>query len=300
MSTLLKTVNLEDGLPTIAQASARFLNRAYDLDYEQRQTALLQEPDPHGRVHWKAALASQLDPQALESSPAPDPLFAALEAPLDDGKAMNALKKDFMDWAYRAARVTVRSNPTLKIYAGPQVSQADYRAQCADAARQKRDAEAEKVSATFDKKIEALQAKLARAKEDLEQDQSELDQRRMDELGTNAEYVLHLFSKRKRRLSTSMSKRRMTAKSSAEVKESKQAVADYQKQIADLQAEQAQAVEEVNHKWSEIVDDMQEMTVTATQKDVFVERFGVVWIPYHRVKASGQVIELPGYQEPSP
>jgi Helicase HerA, central domain len=284
----------------LARVSARFINRSYNLDYEQSQTVLLQNPDPRGRVRWEEALAGQFDAQALESSPAPDARFAALEAPLDDARTMSALKKDFLDWAYRSAEATVRANPTLKVYAGPQVSQADYRTQCAEAARQKRDAEAQKVSATFDKKIEVLQTKLEREKQELEQDQSELDQRRMEELGTNADYVFSLFSKRKRRLSTSLTKRRMTAKSSAEVKESKQAIAEYQKGIADLQAEQAQAVEEVNRKWSEIADDMQEVKISAYQKDVLVELFGVAWVPYHRVKVGEQVTELPGYRESMP
>ena len=40
-----------------------------------------------------------------------------------------------MDWAYRSAQVIVRANEALKLYAGPEVSSAEFRTQCADVAR---------------------------------------------------------------------------------------------------------------------------------------------------------------------
>ena len=207
------------------------------------------------------------------------------------------MQKDFIDWAYRTIKVTVRANETLKVYAGPQTSQADFRKLCAEAARQQRDVETKKVTDTYEKKIETLQARLSREQHELEKDEDELKERGLEEWGTHAENLLGLFGGRKRRLSTSLSKRRMTAASKADVKESQETIADINKQISALQAEKAEAVEEVNRKWSEIVDDMKELPFTPNRKDVLVDLFGVAWMPYYQARVGDEVVELPGFGE---
>ena len=105
----------------------------------------------------------------------------------------------------------MRANEALKVYHGPEVSQAEFREECAEAAREGRDAELKKVEATYEKKIADLQLKLSREQRELDADKSELSQRRMEEVGTHAENVLGLFMGRRstRRLSSSMTKHRM-------------------------------------------------------------------------------------------
>jgi hypothetical protein len=89
----------------------------------------------------------------------------------------------------------------------------------------------------------------------------------------------------------------MTASSKAEVEESKDAIADLTLQISELEAQQAQALEDVNQKWSEIVDDMKEIPFTPNKKDVLVDIFGVAWMPYYLARVGDELIELPGYGE---
>ena len=191
----------------------------------------------------------------------------------------------------------VRANETLKVYAGPQTSQADFRRLCAEAAREKREVEIKKVTDTYEKKIDTLQTRLSKEQRELEQDKSELKERGLEEWGTHAENLLGLLGGRKRRLTSSLSKRRMTSASKADVKESQETIADMNKQIGDLQAEEVKAVEEVNQKWSEIVDDMKEMPFTPNKKDVLVDLFGVAWMPYYLARVGDEVVELPGFGE---
>ncbi len=50
----------------LAQASVRFLNRTYDLDYESRSTALTTTPDRRGRIRWEDIQAEGIDARALD------------------------------------------------------------------------------------------------------------------------------------------------------------------------------------------------------------------------------------------
>ncbi|HEX9617710.1 MAG TPA: DUF87 domain-containing protein [Anaerolineales bacterium] len=281
----------------LAQASVRFFNRKYNLDYDLVHTALVSSPDRRGVMRWEESLAAPVDARVLDTAPDPQARFAPLEAPLSDAKTLGALQKDFLDWAYRASRVSVRANESLKMYAGPEVSQAEFRSLCAEAARNGRDAEVRKVSEAFDKKLDAIQVKLAREERELSEDETELSQRRLEEYGTHAENVLNLFSRRKssRRLSTSLSKRRMSEQAKADVQESKESIATFLKQIAALEAEKARALEEVNERWGEVANQVSEIPVAPAKKDVLLDLFGVAWMPYHVVEVGAGVVEMPGY-----
>ena len=285
----------------LAQVHIRFLDRKYNLDYEHYKTALVQAPDRRGVVRWENFSFPAVDVAKLDEAPDPQARFISPEAPLTDSKIMGALQKDFEEWAYRSAQVSVKSNEALKVYAGPEVSSADFRTQCSGAAREGRDAEIEKVTIGFDRKLAALQEKMGREERELNQDQAELSQRKMEELGTAAENIFGLFSGRRssRRLSSSLSKRRMTSQAKADMEESVDAIAAYKKQIAEIEKEKAEVLEEVNNRWGEIANHVKELPVAALKKDVLLDLFGVAWLPYHLVKVGESVEELPGYAESS-
>jgi DNA repair exonuclease SbcCD ATPase subunit len=208
---------------------------------------------------------------------------------------MKSIERDFLDWNYHSASVTVRANEALGIYAGPEVSQAEFRRLCSEAAREKREAELNKIAEKYDRKMDTVVSRLKREQRELEEDQAELSQRKMEEYGTHAETVLSLFGRRKKSLSRSLSKRRMTEQAEADVKESIQAIEEYEGQIREIQADQEEAQAEVNERWEEIASQVSEIQVTPYKKDILIELFGVAWYPHHVVKTGEQIIELPGF-----
>ncbi len=281
----------------LAQARTLFLNRRYDLDYELPQAVIVAAPDKRGVVRWENFPASPVDANKLPDQPVPQARFTTLDIPLSDAKLLNALQRDFADWAFREAKVTVHANDELQVYGGPQVSQGEFRQMCAKAASDQHDAEVRKVSIGYETKRNSLQDKLDREERELAQDKSKLSSRRLDELGSAAETVFGLFGGRKssRRISSTLSKHRMASDASASVKESEQTIADLQAQIADLDKEKAQAVAEVDKRWGDIASQSDEITIPAQKKDVNVELFGVAWFPYYIVQVGGQQRELPAY-----
>jgi hypothetical protein len=279
----------------LAQAEVRFLQRKYDLDYETARTALITEPDRRGTARWENWLTSPIDPSDLESKPAPGATFATLEKPLEDGKMLRALERDFVDWIYHSLEVSLRANEELEVYAGPDSSQAAFRRTCAGAARQHRDEELLKVEDSYEKKLKTIQDRMLREERELRSDEAELRDRRLEEYGTHAENLLSLLSRRRRRLSTSLTKRRLTEKAKVDVEESLAVIEEYERQINDLEAEKEQALQGVKDKWAEIADDMTTIPVRPYKKDILVDLFGVAWVPYHLVEAAGQHKELPGF-----
>jgi hypothetical protein len=119
----------------------------------------------------------------------------------------------------------------------------------------------------------------------------------MEEMGTHAENVLGLFggSRSTRRLSSSLTKRRMTEQAKAEVEESLDAIDLYKKEIQALERERQAIIEEINSRWGDMVNDTSEVTVAPKKTDIFVELFGVAWMPYYLVESGGGAVELPAF-----
>jgi hypothetical protein len=280
----------------LSQASSRLYNFKYRLDIETYKTALVASPDRRGVVRWDNYLADQIDPSKLDQAPDPQARFAPLDTPLNDVKLMNALEKDYLDWAYRTTQVTVRANEVLKVYAGPETSEGEFRTQCANAARQAREAELKKTLAPFDTKLRAMQDKLEREQRELKQDEAELSSRKMEELGTGLETVAGFLGfGRKRSITSSITKRRMAKQAKGDVEESVDAIKDYQEQIAAIEKEKEAALQSVNDNWGDVANQITEIPIAAQKKDILLDFFGVAWMPYHLVKISEQLIELPGF-----
>ncbi len=281
----------------LAAARVRFLDRKYGVDTEVMRAALVETPDRRGVVRWDEHFFADFPADKVETSPAPQARFEALDAPLTDTRHVTALQRDFADFLYRSVSVKARANEALKVYAGPDVSQAEFMKACADTARAGRDAEVEKARARYERQARTLQDRLEREQRELREDEAELSHRKVEEWGTHAENALGVLGRNRNRrtLSTSLTKRRMTEQAKAEVEESLDAIAGYEGQLKALQAEQEAALAEINDRWGGLVNDETEITVAPKKTDIFVERFGVAWIPFYLVETGGELVELPAF-----
>jgi hypothetical protein len=288
----------------VAQAQARILDRKNGIDLQVPRSVIVVQLDPRGVIRWDDFAAAPLDPAKLESSGL-QVGFAALQAPLANGKAMASLEKDFLDWVYRATKVEVRSNTALKLTVGPEVSEEEFRRRCQEAAERAKSEELAKLEMTYAKKIDAARGKLGREELELEQDKADLSARKTEEAVSGLSTVIGVLGRGVKgipralgssRLSSPLTKRRLTQSAKADVEESVQAIGSLKSQLEALEAEKAQAVEALTAKWNGAAQEISQTALTPLKKDVFVDVFGVAWLPYYQVNAGGQSFELPGFK----
>jgi hypothetical protein len=131
---------------------------------------------------------------------------------------------------------------------------------------------------------------------ELEADRDELSSRKSESFSTQADAVLGIFRRGNiRRLTRITEKNRLKDKARADVEESKIAIGSLKEQIAAIEAEHQRAAQEIQQRWSDLADDVEEISVTPGRDDIFVERFGVAWMPFYLVQQAGQLIELPAF-----
>lgn len=286
--------------PTLlAAARVRLLDRRYGVDSEVIRATLVDEMDRRGVVRWENFPYAGIGLENVEKQPAPQARFETPDSPYLDSKLLASLQKDFADWVYRTTTVTARANTALKVFAGPDVSSADFRKACSDTARSFRDAEITKASATIQRQIATLQDRLHREGRELEQDQRELDSRKWEENATHAENVLGMFTGRGsvRKVSSSLTKRRLSEQAKADVDESVQAIRQFEEQIADLEAHLETMSAQINQKWASLVNQVSEITISPKKSDVFMEYFGIAWMPYYLIRSGGELSDLPAFGE---
>ncbi|HSO11373.1 MAG TPA: hypothetical protein VLT51_03280, partial [Anaerolineales bacterium] len=283
----------------MASAQVRILDRKLGVDSEVTRAAFVEALEKRGSVRWDEHLFNGHTLENAETSPAPSSRFGTLDAPLNDAKLMSALQKDFADWVFRNSSVQARANQTLKVFAGPDVSRAEFMRACSEAASQKRDSDIAKATTQLDRQLKTLEDKLSREERELREDEAELSNRKVEEAGTHLENLTGLFGGRRKasRLSSSLTKRRQTEQAKAEVEESVDAIASYRKQIAELEKRREEVIDEINDRWGSVVNNITEVTVAPKKTDVFVNLFGVAWVPYYVVQAGEETIELPAFGE---
>jgi hypothetical protein len=279
----------------LANAEVRFTQRAYSLDTVTVKAALVEECDSRGRVSWQEYEIADIEDRTLDRGPIPGARFASLQAPLNDGRTIREMENDYEDWLYRTCKVKIRANEKLDVYAGPGIDDEILQERCRVAAKRECDAELAKVNAQYKRKLESLRDRLRREEQELERDKADLSGRRIEEVGKAAETLLGLFGGRKRSVSSSLSKRRMTQQAKLDVEESEEQIQEYREQIEDLEREQADAEVSVNAKWEQVVADVTEIAINPYKKDIAVTMFGVAWVPYHLVQSGTRILELPAF-----
>jgi hypothetical protein len=280
----------------LASAKVRFLDRRYGIDNEVVRDALVDNLDHRSAVRWDDFPYDGPGMDKLENAPSPQARFVTPDAPYGDAKLLAGLQKDFTDWVFRTTQVTVRSNQALKVFAGPDVSPAEFRTACSDAARKGRDAEIGKQTAAIDRQIAGLQGELAREERKLNQNQMEYDNRKREETGNMLELGAGFFGLgRKKSITTQFSKNRLSQEASGHVDESKQTIQQLKRKLAELQQKRQQVVPDAEESWGAKVSNNIEIPIKPKKSDVYVEVFGVAWQPFYIFRGGNDLFELPAF-----
>jgi hypothetical protein len=278
----------------LAQAQVRYLSARYSLDYTRHLTALVTTLEG-SILRWEEHAWRVFPLDQLQSQPLPQARFAGMSGWLSDARRITSLQRDFTDWVYRTGTIKLRANTTLKVFSAPEDSGGDFREQSSQAARAGMQAELDKLNRTFETKFNALRLKMQKRQGDEQDQKDEVDQRKMEEFSAGGELLLSIFSKRKRSLTNSLTKRRLAEQARSDLEQIRKELDELEDQARQLQEQNNQAVRAVQERWAATVNDIVEVPLTPQKKDIYLELFGVAWLPFYQVRAGAQLIELPAY-----
>jgi hypothetical protein len=279
----------------LAQAEVRYTNRQYNLDYGRKTSAIVEDPGM-GLTKWENFAGPEIPSQNLQSSPQPNSQFRLIPGFLSQEKRVADMQKDFVEWLFRTGTIKLKSNQALKVTVGPEVSDADFQKQIAEAINTQKQADLDKVNQKYDTKIQALQRKIDSQEMDVQNAQRKVSNRTMETVATGGAAILGMLTGRKRSLSSSVTKVRMASEAKDQLNEEKQSLEQLKEQLVEMQKNLASELDAVNARWSTSAGQVTEIPLAPTKSNIFMDVFGVVWLPYYAVSSGGKSIEIPAFK----
>jgi hypothetical protein len=282
------------------QATVYFANRTYNLNSQQKVTIMLQKLEGRGLVQWQDYQAQALDSTKFDSRPLPGAAFSDLQYPTSDPEAMKNLSKDFTDWIFRNYSLTLYTNPANKMTSTPGETKEDFVKRCSSTHAETSQNEIAKVRAKYKKQRDTIQTRKMKEEMELDKDQTSYNQRKVEEAGSWLNTVgkavlggnksgglLGGLTRSGGSVNSSMTKRRMTSTAQASVEESKQMIALYEKQLAELAQKEQEEISALQNSTNQQSVNVQEIYVKPLKSNIVLELFGVAWVPNYAFEDKG-------------
>jgi len=276
----------------LARARVRFYNDKRDIDEVKTLAYCVSAPDDFGSINWKEAKVLEDWKTTLFAKPDhPDTVivnYKDVSDSMNSVKELNALEKEFSNWLYESKKLITYEHEDLELYQKSGESDEAFLARVQQDAREERDDEVDELQEKYEPKFKRVEERIRKEEQDLEEAKSDVRHRRTSEMIGVAETVFSVLLKgRRRSLSGSASKRRMSRKAKLKVEESKEDLEELNDDLHDLDKEFEAKVEEVKRKWENYTLGISKKEIKPRRTDVKTEDLILVWYPYW-VSESGQ------------
>jgi hypothetical protein len=263
----------------LATATVRFADRSSGVVHEDRFAFLTPIDAQSAGMAFAPAQALNGALPAQETAPRPGIGFARLPPGLTL-RWVKQVERALAEHLYRHGARTVFVNRALKLYGRPDESSLAFRQRCEDEARDRRNAEATKVRATYERRMSALEDKLAREHRELSQDRAELTALKREELLAGAEAVFNFVIGRRTPYAVAFGaqRRRRTQSAVEDVRETERAIAKFNSDMRALADEYKAALNDISDKWMRVLSAVDEMPLTPKKSDIFVDPLTIAWI----------------------
>ncbi|MBC7250277.1 MAG: DUF87 domain-containing protein [Anaerolineae bacterium] len=271
----------------LALGRVNFVDRKRHVDESKDVSLLLQPGDLSDLIRWEDADPVDMSPRDLEREPESEALFGPVPPEINTPAKLKTLTKSFSDYLYREQTLELYYNPTLKLYSQPGESERDFKVRAQQVAREKRDAEVDKLRRKYQRQLDRLETRLAREEQELSEDRAEYEARKREELLTAGESLIGLLGIGRRRrtsaLSRAATKRRLTTSAKADIEESEAEIARLQKEIEDMRQEMEEEIEAITEKWLAALEEIETRDIKPRRSDVQVDLVALAWAPYWEI-----------------
>jgi hypothetical protein len=273
----------------LALGRVRFTDRTRRIDDAREVGFLVQSRALGPIIRWENGDPIAIDLNELEHQPESGAVFGAVPTQLNSAAEIKVAAKDFSDYLYREQAMNLRYVPALELYSQPSESERDFAARAQQVAREKRDAEVEKLRQKYETQLNRLQDRLAREEAGLSDDQAQYDARKREELVSAGETVIGMLGifGRRRSSSTAVSraatKRRLTSSAQADIKESQAQIARLQKEIEDMRRDVEMEAQAIGSKWTSVADQIGTYAIRPARGAVQVELVTLAWVPFWEI-----------------
>ncbi|MGE5256650.1 MAG: ATP-binding protein [Hyphomicrobiales bacterium] len=276
--------------PTVlASLDIHYTSAKQQIDLSRRlayAAPLAEGPVP---LNWDQAVPVAAEPSQLSAQPAAGARFAELPAEAKKPKAYEAWRKDVARWVRQNCPLRLLRSTRFGLSSRPEESKAEFMGRLAQAAREQRDLEAEKLRSRYGDKFAALKDRLQRAEQAVEREHEQLSAKKVETAISFGTAILGAFLGRKAVSSTTAGRLGTAMKSAGRLRKESQDTARAQENAEAIKAQMAELdqalqadIAKLETAFDPSAETLQEISVAPTPAGIAQEFFGLVWLPYRR------------------
>ncbi|MDX2178748.1 MAG: hypothetical protein SFV18_04080 [Bryobacteraceae bacterium] len=230
-------------------------------------------------VNWADAEQSE---DEFEKTPADAASFADLPAPATKPKNYATWSKDFAAWLFRTQSVELYRSASLKLTSAPGESERDFRIRLTQAAREERDAIAEKLRAKYAPKIAVLEERKRKAAQTVEREKQQAQDQTFGAILNAGTSILGAFLGRKGsamgKLSTAARSATRVAKERGDVSRATETVEAIDAQMQDLNAQFESDVAALGSTIDPATEVLETISVRPKKTNISVKLVTLAWV----------------------
>ncbi len=276
---------LQAGL--VARLFIRFDDTKADVDHREEWEAVF---FPLG-ARFDAATAKEVDYDArdLRQNGPEGAIYVLPEAPVDKATFWKNAQRDIRDLLYRTERLEVLRNAQLKLYSRPGETREQFLARCQVAADDASDAEVAKIRDRLEDRLDRLQDALRAHEAKVSQLEAAASAKKQEAwLGTAGSVLGSLLGGRSnsakiasmaRGMGTLTGRQSRASQAEARARTAKDQLEDKEQEVAELEAQIGQEVQEIHAKWTAIAQDVETVEIPPEKTDIDLDELVLAWVP---------------------
>ncbi|MFO0922160.1 MAG: ATP-binding protein [Pirellulales bacterium] len=272
----------------LAQASVHYVKATSSLDHWMDVRLMVNCQGGLSDPIWDSSIDIAADELQLSSSPDAGYTFSELPAELSSARNFNAWEKQLGDYLFRNRPVKIYYSKALKKASNPGQTEADARIELAQAARELRDAQTEKLKTKYADKFKSLEKRILTAEHRLEKEREQSKQQNMQSMFQIGATVLGALLGNKIASKTTISKASTAARGLGRAAAERGDVARANESLEELMLDkqkledECQAdIDEVSSQFSAENLTLEEIEVPLRKSDTRVQLLALVWVPWH-------------------
>ena len=266
-----------------------FVDAKLALDQWQTTAYLAPLSDDGTDVLWAEATSAPELKSRLSKAPAPSSTFAQVPAATLRTQSYAAWGKALSAQLFESARSEVLVCDALKATSPPGMSEGDFRAQLALAAREQRDAAVADLKRKYAPKLATIEDQLRRSAERVERERSQLNQQRLQSAFSIGASVLGAFLGRRTLSAANVNRAASAARSatrigreSGDVDRASESVEVVQQKQKDLQQQFDADAAALDTRFDATAVVLRKVQISPRKSDIAVGEVALVWAPWRK------------------
>lgn len=241
-------------------------------------------------------LGEHLDPAELvtvdyddrdlrEAAPTPA-VYELPSAPIGKATWFRDAKAAVVDHLHAERTVTVLRNPELKLWSRPGESAEEFAVRCRAAGEEAAEADAAKVRTQLERRMGTIRKAIDREQTRVAELEARAGDAKQHELVSAAGDLLGSFLGGRRSARSIVSKvkgvssrRKQTSAAGQRLETALAGVEAKTLELADLEAELVDELAEIDARWADVADQVEEVEIGLEKNDIDVRQLALIWVP---------------------